>query len=199
MAAARATHCLVAQHQAEVVVLSASEIHAGEIVLQVLDFLRPLRFRPRRVPGREYDFHVNGSRIRALPCRERATASLVIVDEAALVFFALTGTLATSWNRAGLWVLSTPRTRTGFFHEICTSPDATWTRLRIPAAERPRISPEFLAHQQTTARPGSPRETISASSVTPPTLSFATKISWRLQSRPGVIYSLTLCPKATFS
>ena len=161
MAAARATHCLVAQHQAEVVVLSASEIHAGEIVLQSLDFLRALGFRPRRVPGREYDFQLNGSRIRALPCRERAargpTASLVIVDEAALVpdlvYHALTGTLATSWHRAALWVLSTPRTRTGFFHEICTSPDPTWTRLRVPAAECPRISPEFLAHQQANLPP----------------------------------------------
>lgn len=161
-AAVRAAHHLAAQPQADLLVLSATEAHAAELVEQTLDLLRPLGLTPRRTRSRRrFDFHIAGSRIRALPCTDRAvrghTASFVIVDEAALVpdvvLEALTGTLATTWHTAGLWLLSTPRTRTGFFYKVCTSPDPTWTRFRIPATECSRISPEFLAQQQATLAP----------------------------------------------
>ena len=160
-AAARIAQHLAAVPGAEVLVLSASEFHSGELVLDALNLLRPLGFRPRRIPGRQYDYALDSAIVRALPCRERAarsqTATLVVIDEAALIpdviFYALSGTLATTWHTATLWVLSTPRTRNGFFYKLCTSPDPQWTRFRIPATECSRICPEFLAHQQATLPP----------------------------------------------
>jgi Terminase large subunit, T4likevirus-type, N-terminal len=100
----------------------------------------------------------NGSRILALPgdgggktIRGLANARLVIVDEAARVddelFASVRPMLAT--NRDGAMILlSTPAGRRGAFYELWHNNDPTWTRVRVPASECPRIDPEFLAEER---------------------------------------------------
>lgn len=99
----------------------------------------------------------NGSRILALPgdgggktIRGLAGARLVIIDEAARVddelLAAVRPMLAT--RRDGvLLALTTPAGKRGWFYESWHSGDPTWTRVRVPASECPRISKEFLAEE----------------------------------------------------
>ncbi len=99
----------------------------------------------------------NGSRILALPgdaggktIRGLANARLVIVDEASRVddelFAAVRPMLAT--NRDGAMILlSTPAGKRGAFYELWHNGDPTWTRVRVPASDCPRISKEFLAEE----------------------------------------------------
>ena len=44
--------------------------------------------------------------------------------------------------------LSTPYGRRGFFYDAWCSPDDSWARIRVPATDVPRISPEFLAAER---------------------------------------------------
>jgi hypothetical protein len=96
----------------------------------------------------------NGSRIISLPAKEEtvrgySNVSLLIVDEAARVddalYYALRPMLAVSDGR--LLLLSTPNGQRGFFHDAWHSPDP-WYRIRITAADCPRISTEFLAEER---------------------------------------------------
>jgi hypothetical protein len=49
---------------------------------------------------------------------------------------------------ARLICLSTPHGRRGFFYEAWTAGGDTWTRIQVPAAEIPPITPEFLAEER---------------------------------------------------
>jgi hypothetical protein len=99
----------------------------------------------------------NGSRILALPgdgggktIRGLANARLVIVDEASRVddelFAAVRPMLATNADGAMI-LLSTPAGRRGQFYDLWHNGDPTWTRVRVPASECPRISKAFLAEE----------------------------------------------------
>lgn len=97
----------------------------------------------------------NGSRIVALPGADEATirgyssVALLIIDEAARVadalYRAVRPMLAVSGGR--LVALSTPFGKRGWFHQEWTAGDG-WERVRITAAECPRISPEFLEQER---------------------------------------------------
>lgn len=95
----------------------------------------------------------NGSRIIALPGTEKtvrgfAAADLVILDEASRVdddlIAAVRPMLATSNGR--LIALTTPAGKRGWFYEAWTG-EGDWHRVRVSAAECPRISAEFLADE----------------------------------------------------
>jgi hypothetical protein len=98
----------------------------------------------------------NGSRIIALPGEGRtirgySAPALIIVDEAALIddslMQALRPMLATSKNGGCLIALTTPKGRRGWFFEQWHNGDDSWTRVRVPASDCPRISKEWLADQ----------------------------------------------------
>lgn len=102
----------------------------------------------------------NGSRIISLPAvedtiRGYSAAALIVIDEAARVsddlYWALRPMLAISDGR--LLALSTPNGQRGWFYQAWAS-DEPWTRVRITAAECPRISPGFLEEEQRTMTPG---------------------------------------------
>ena len=97
----------------------------------------------------------NGSRLVSLPGSERtvrgfSSVDLVVVDEAARVdddlYMALRPMLAVSGGR--LVALSTPFGKRGWFHDAFTGDDETWSRVRVPATECPRIDREFLRQER---------------------------------------------------
>jgi len=95
-----------------------------------------------------------GANMWALPSDEAnirgfSAVSLLIVDEAARVpddlYNAVRPMLAVSGGR--LACLSTPFGKSGFFHDAWTKGE-DWTRVRLPATECARISPEFLESER---------------------------------------------------
>jgi phage terminase large subunit-like protein len=98
----------------------------------------------------------NGSRIIGVAAdpdsiRGFSAVALVIIDEASRVpdevYYAILPMLAVS--DGSMWILSTPKGKRGFFYEEWASPESDgWVKIRITAAECPRISPEFLAAQK---------------------------------------------------
>lgn len=142
---------------AMVLLLAPSQRQSGELFLKVLNAYRAL---DRPVPPvREMQTSLelaNGSRIVCLPgepatIRGFSAASLVVVDEAALVpddelFVSVMPMLAVSKGR--LLLLSTPYGKRGFFYTQWTGGDPTWERIRARASECPRIDPAFLEEQR---------------------------------------------------
>jgi len=93
----------------------------------------------------------NGSRIVALPgsgrtVRGYAGAKMIILDEAAQVddelLAAIRPTMATV--DGSLIALSTPFGQRGWFYESWVGDDPSWVRVKITAAECPRLSAEYL-------------------------------------------------------
>ena len=106
----------------------------------------PLPAHSERRTGLELS---NGSVIEALPAVERTTrgysVDLLVVDEAAAVpdldyHGILPALIATQGEQV---LLSTPRGKRGFFHEIWHSDDA-WQRMMVRSDEVERIRPEDL-------------------------------------------------------
>jgi hypothetical protein len=106
----------------------------------------PLPAHSERRTGLELS---NGSIIEALPAVERTTrgysVDLLVVDEAAAVqdmdyHGILPALIATRGEQV---LLSTPRGKRGFFHEIWESDD-DWQRMMVRSDEVPRIRPEGL-------------------------------------------------------
>ncbi len=96
----------------------------------------------------------NGSRVEALPGSEKTIrgfsgVDLLLLDEAARVaddlYYAIRPMLAVS--AGALIMLSTPAGRRGVFFEEW-SEGVGWERYEVPAAEVPRISPEFLEEER---------------------------------------------------
>lgn len=115
-------------------------------------FLRQLNIRPRGDGHNRDSIKLpNGSRLIALPASEATTRgfsalAMLIIEEASRVpnseYQALRPMLATS--NGSVILLSRPNGRRGFFHDVWTTPGATWTRIFAPSTECPRISQEFL-------------------------------------------------------
>jgi hypothetical protein len=95
----------------------------------------------------------NGSRVISLPgdegtVRGFSRVSLLVVDEAARVkdglYYSIRPMLAVSGG--GLIALSTPYAKLGWFYEAWQG-HGDWHRVRVPASDCPRISPEFLREE----------------------------------------------------
>ncbi|HWF11632.1 MAG TPA: terminase family protein, partial [Bryobacteraceae bacterium] len=97
----------------------------------------------------------NRSRIVGLPRMEDtvrgfSSVSLLLIDEASRVpdemYEALQPMLAVT--DGDLWMMSTPRGRSGFFYETWEFGGPEWMRVIGPAAECPQISKRFLEEQR---------------------------------------------------
>jgi hypothetical protein len=101
----------------------------------------------------------NGSRIVSLPgdegtVRGYSGVRLLVIDEAARVpdslYYAVRPMLAVSRGR--LVALSSAYAKTGWFYSSWESAER-WERVKIPAGECPRISPEFLEEERAALGP----------------------------------------------
>ncbi len=125
----------------------------GKIAGFYRDLGRPVAPQGERKLSLELE---NGSRIVTLPGSEKTVrgfsgAALLILDEASRVsdelYYAVRPMLAVSGG--SLMMLTTPYGKRGIFYEEWTSGAGHgWERYEVPAAECPRISPEFLEEER---------------------------------------------------
>ena len=139
-------------------VVSPSGRQSSEFVRKAAGFARKLGAPVRGDGDNEISLEfANKSRIVGLPGNE-ATArgfsavSLLLVDEAARVsddlYKAIRPMLAVSGG--GLWLMSTPYGKRGFFWEAWEHGGADWERIQVPATECGRIPREFLEEERRT-------------------------------------------------
>jgi hypothetical protein len=152
VSAVLATHTAVYRAASLVLLLSPSLRQSQELFRKVLDVYRAL---DQPVPTSaetkltlELD---NGSRIVSLPAKESTIrgfsgVDLLIEDEASRVpdalYQAVRPMLAVSGGRIVL--LSTPFGMRGHFHHVWTGDDPDWQRVKITAADCPRIPADWL-------------------------------------------------------
>lgn len=151
-----ALHRTLAIDESLVVVLSGSQRQSDEFLRKATQFLRRLGIRARGDGSNESSLLLpNGSRIVALPeveetLRGFSAVTLLIIDEAAVVrdevYEAVTPMLATS--DGDLWLLSTPRGKSGFFWNEWSNGGPGWTRVSVTAEQCPRISKSFLESER---------------------------------------------------
>ena len=151
-------HTALFEPNALVVIVSPSERQSKELLRSMKGMLANLDSPPEyngdSVLKLEFP---NKSRILALPgsgdtIRGLSRASLVIVDEASRVDDEMLAAVRpmTAVSNGSILLLSTPNGRRGFYFEIFAgknSADTSWTRVKIPASECKRLSPEFLAEE----------------------------------------------------
>lgn len=159
--AIKAVHVAVYEPGSLILCLSPSLRQSGELFRKVTASYKALG---RPVPSDAESATTltleNGSRIVSLPGTESTVRSysavrLLLVDEAARVedetIAAVRPMLAVSGGQ--LIALSTPYGCRGWWYEAFENGGATWERVRIPASECPRISPEFLAEERAALGP----------------------------------------------
>ena len=155
--ATMATHQAVYVPGSLVLVLSPSLRQSVELYRKIVDVYAALEgevVKPEESSALRLEL-ANGSRIVSLPAKESTIrgfsgAALLLVDEAARVDDAIYGAvrpmLAVSQGRIVL--MSTPFGKRGFFHREWTEGGADWHRVRVTAAECPRIPPDWLAAER---------------------------------------------------
>jgi hypothetical protein len=117
---------------------------------------RPPSHRSRDGSARGHELQLsNESRFISLPCsgdtiRGFANVKVLIIDEAARVpddlYRTVRPMLAVSGGR--LLCLSTPYGKRGFFYDAWAHGGPEWMRVEVPAAQVPRIAPEFLKEER---------------------------------------------------
>lgn len=138
-----------------VLIVAPSLRQSGEMMRKVKDIHPRLKVRPAiaQESGLRLEL-ANGSRIIALPGAEAtlrgySAVKLILIDEAARVsdelFAAVRPMLATTKGR--MILLSTPYGRRGFFFEAWNA-GVGFERIKITAAQCPRISPEWLDEER---------------------------------------------------
>jgi len=138
-----------------ILLLSPSLRQSSELFRRVVEFYDALK---RPVPATAQTTLklelANGSRVVSLPATEGkirgySDVALLIIDEGARVpdslYHGCRPFLAISGGR--LIALSTAWGRRGWFHSTWSGSDP-WLRIRVPATECPRISPEFLDEER---------------------------------------------------
>jgi hypothetical protein len=155
---AKAVHQAITQPDSLTIVVSPTARQSGEFVRKASSFLVRKAIRPKGDGDNEISLALpNGSRIVGLPGSEAtvrgfSAVSLLMVDEASRVsdelYLAVRPMLAVSGGT--LWLMSTPFGKRGFFYEAWEHGGPDWTRIRITAAECPRISPAFLDEERAT-------------------------------------------------
>jgi hypothetical protein len=151
-------HTAIYTHGSLVLLLSPSLRQSQELFRKIKDIYNALESPAMPKPIEESALRLeldNGSRIVALPGTEQtvrgfSNVALLICDEAATcedaLFFSIKPMLAVSGGR--IILLSTPRGKRGFFHDVWTSPGDDWNRTRITARECPRISEQWLLKEK---------------------------------------------------
>jgi len=155
IAALKALHRVIFYGPALVLLISPSLRQSSELFRKVLGYLNALHQRPKLKEESKLSITLaNGSRIVSLPSSEAtirgySNAAIVIEDEAAAVpdelYQACLPMLAVS---NGQYIqLSTPRGKKGHFYDAWES--GQWKRIKITAADIPRITPDFLDSART--------------------------------------------------
>ena len=139
-------------------VVSPSARQSGEFLRKAAGFAQKLGIRPKGDGDNEISLVLpNQSRIVGLPGNEAtvrgfSSVSLLVVDEAAQVsdgmYMTVRPMLAVSGG--GLWLMSTPFGKRGFFWEAWEHGGPGWERVRAPATECARIPREFLEEERAT-------------------------------------------------
>jgi hypothetical protein len=155
-AAAVALQVAMLEEDSLVLLLSPTLRQSGELFKDKL--LRLYHSLKRPVPAAQETALTltltNGSRVISLPGNEEGIrgysgVSLLIVDEASRVpdalYYSVRPMLAVSGGR--LAAMSTPFGKRGWFYEEWEG-GSGWKRVRVTAAQCPRISPEFLAGER---------------------------------------------------
>lgn len=147
-------HKTLYQSGSLVLIVSPSQRQSGEIFRTVMGFYRKLTGAPELAAesALRAEFK-NTSRLVALPGTEKTIrgysgANLIILDEASRVEDELIGgiTPMLATTNGSLIALTTPAGKIGWFYDMWIGAD-DWTRVRVRAAECPRISKEFLAEE----------------------------------------------------
>jgi hypothetical protein len=154
--AALALHVAVTDPGALVLLLSPSQRQSGELFRKVQTTLRAQPQPIDVVSEQTLSLALaNGSRVVALPGAEGTVRGfsgvrLLVIDEAARVDDALYRSvrpmLAVSGGR--LIAMTTPWGKRGWFHEEWSQGGKAWRRVKVTAAECPRISPKFLDQER---------------------------------------------------
>ena len=144
-----------------VLLVSPSLRQSQELFRKVVDLYEQLG---RPVPENERSALrlelANGSRLVSLPGSEKtvrgfSSVTLAVVDEAARVpddlYRAIRPMLAVSGGR--IMALSTPFGKRGWFHDEWTHAENDWERVKVPATECSRISPDFLKSERISLGP----------------------------------------------
>jgi hypothetical protein len=155
-AASKAVFCAYTNPGSLVLVASPTSRQSAEFVLKAAKMLRKLKIAPRGDGHNECSLlFPNGSRIVGLPGVEEtlrgfSAVSLILIDEASIVsddlYEALNPMLAVGGG--SLWMMSTPRGKSGFFYSTWEHGGKEWERVSVKATECPRISKEFLESER---------------------------------------------------
>jgi phage FluMu gp28-like protein len=150
--AAKVVHHLFTQPDRLVIVASTGKRASGTFIRRVKTMLRKLGVKAQGDGDNELSVLLpNNSLIVGLPhapdnIRGFAGATMVVIEEAAYVsdemYAAVAPMLATT--NGPLWMLSTSGAKSGFFYETWQHGGPEWHRVRVLAADCPRISQEFL-------------------------------------------------------
>ena len=152
----KALHVLMAEKEALAVVVSPSDRQSREFVRKTATFVRKLGFKVRGDGDNDVSLLLpNGSRLIGLPGKEStirgfSSVSMLLIDEAAQVTDELYKAIRPMRvvSNGGIWMMSTPFGRRGFFWETWSAGGSEWTRIKVPATDCPRIAPEVLAKEK---------------------------------------------------
>lgn len=157
-AATLAIHTALYAPHSLVLMVSPTQRQSGELFRKALSIYGALDRTFQVSADSESALHLelaNGSRIAALPGKEGSIRSfsnvgLLLLDEAARIpdelYLSVLPMLAVSRGR--MIAMSTPFGTRGWWYEAWRNADEPWERYEIPAAECPRIAPEFLAEMR---------------------------------------------------
>lgn len=154
--AAKAIHHAVFNPGSLTLVMAPTLRQSGELVRSITAFARSVGY-PGVTDGlNRVSLQLgNGARIIAIPSdddniRGFSSVALLLVDEAARVpdsaYYAALPMLAA--NTGGIWLMSTPKGRTGFFYETWTAAEPSWVRVLATAEDSGRIPPAGLESQR---------------------------------------------------
>jgi len=156
--AAKAVHTAFFAAGSLTLVVSPSARQSGEFLRKASEFLKRLDIAPRGDGDHEMSLLLpNGSRIVGLPGREKtvrgfSSVALLLVDEAARapedLYLAVRPMVAVGGG--GIWLMSTPNGRRGFFFEAWEKGGTDWVRIAVPATECARIPASHLEEERAT-------------------------------------------------
>jgi hypothetical protein len=154
--AAKALHRAFVKPGCLVLVASPSKRQSAEWMRKARGMAARMGIRPRGDGDNAVSLLLpNGSRLVGLPRMEDtvrgfSAVSLLLIDEASRVsdemYDALRPMLGTT--DGDLWLMSTPRGKSGFFYEAWEYGGPEWVRVSGPATESPQIGRRFLEEER---------------------------------------------------
>jgi len=142
--------------QSVTVLVSPSQRQSSELFRKVVEFRNLLPVAPDLLEDNKLSMHIAaGGRVLSLPGSEAtirgiSAVTLLVEDEAARVDDDLYRTVRPmlAVKNGRLVLMSTPYGKRGHFHQEWSEGGAAWTRVRVPATDVARISPEFLEEER---------------------------------------------------